>query len=227
MRGLLDMAWPRGSAAGRRGMTLIEISVALLLIAVLMGMAIPSVSNITRADLRSTARKLASTIRYTYDLAARKNDTFRLVFDLDERTWWIESAGDKFLLNREKTEVVDGALDLEAEEEDEDRRFVTRGFIESGEMWRPKRKATFSNFSEPLTPKITLPDTVAYQDVWVAHQTERVTTGQAYLYCFPTGMTERAVIHLIDEDDNPYTLWVYPLTGRVKIYPEYVETPDE
>jgi len=207
-------------------MTLIEISVVLLLIATLLAMAIPSVSNITRADLRSSARKMASTIRYAYDLAARKSSTFRVVFDLDERSWWIESSTDKFLLNREKTEVVDGALDQEADQ-DKKRRFVSRSFIESGEMWQPKKKATFSNFAGPLTPKISLPDSVAFQDVWVSHQTERVTTGQAFLYCFPTGMTERAVIHLIDEDDNPYTLWVYPLTGRVKIYPEYMETPDD
>lgn len=222
----LDMGAVRERAARQRGMTLIEISVSLLLIAILMGMAIPSVSNITRADLRSSARKVASTIRYAYNLAARKNAVFRVVFNLDERAWWVESAAESFLLKREKTEVVDGALDLEAEEEDE-RRFVSRSFIESGEMWRPKKNATFSNFSGPLTPKNILPDTVFYQDVWVAHQTERVTGGQAYLYCFPTGMTERAVIHLIDEDGNAYTLWVYPLTGRVKIHAEYVETPDE
>lgn len=213
--------------AGQRGMTLIEISVALLLIAVLMSLAVPAVSNITRADLRASARRVAASIRYTYDLAARKTSVFRVVFDLDEGAWWVESSSDRFLLNREKTEVVDGALDLEAEEEREERRFVSRGYIESGEMWQPKRKATFSNFAGPLTPKAQLPDSVFFQDIWVAHQEAAVSNGQAYLYCFPTGMTEQAVIHLVDEDDNPYTLWVHGLTGRVEIEPRYLEPPDD
>jgi prepilin-type N-terminal cleavage/methylation domain-containing protein len=213
-------------AASERGLTLIEISVSLLLIGILMAMVIPSVSNITRVDLRTSARKVAGTIRYTYDLAARKNTPFRVVFDLDNRAWWIESASDRFLLGREKTEVTDGAL-VEDQDEERKQRFVKRTFIEGGEMWKPKQKATFSNFAGPLTPKATLPDTIAFQDVWIAHQTERVTAGLAYLYCFPTGMTERAVIHLVDEDDNAYTLWVHALTGRVKIMPQYIEAPDE
>lgn len=213
-------------AKSDRGLTLIEISVALLLIGILMAMVIPSVSNITRVDLRTSARKIAGTIRFTYDLAARKNAPFRVVFDLDNRAWWVESASDRFLLEREKTRVTDGALE-EVQDEERSRRFVKRSDIEGGQMWQPKKKASFANFAGPLTQKISLPDTIAFQDVWVAHQSERVTGGLAYLYCFPTGMAERAVIHLVDEDDNAYTLWVYPLTGRVKILPQYVEAPDE
>ena len=209
----------------RRGMTLIEISIVLLLIAVLMGMVVPSVSNITRADLRATSRKLAGTIRFTYDLAVRKGTVFRVVMDLDEGSFWVESSSDRFLLGKEKTEVEDGAL--VEEDEEEKHRFVSRSYIESGEMWQPKHKATFSSFAGPLIKKITLPNTVSFQDVWVFHQEERVTAGQAFIYCFPSGMSEKAVIHLIDEDENVYTLWVQPLTGRVRIYSEFVEAPDE
>jgi len=211
---------------GEQGLTLIEITIVMFLIGILMTMAIPAVSNITRAELRTSARKVAGSIRFTYDLAARKNAVFRMVFALEERSWWVECASDRFLLDREKTDVSDGALD-EKDPDEERRRFVSRSFIESGEMWRPRKKASFANFTGPLTGKIPLPDSVSFQDVWVAHQAERVTAGRAYLYCFPTGMTERAVIHLVDEDDNAYTLWVYPLTGRVKIHPEYIEAPDE
>ncbi len=209
----------------QRGMTLIEISIVILLMALFVGMVVPSVSNITRADLRSTSRKLAGAIRYTYDLAVRKDAVFRVVMDLDDGSFWVESSTDRFLLGREKTKVEDGAL--AEEDEDKERHFVSRSYIESGDMWKPKKKATFSNFAGPLTKKVTLPKTVSFQDVWVFHQEERVTTGQAYIYCFPSGMSEKAIIHLVDEDENAYTLWVQPLTGRVRIYPEFVEAPDE
>ena len=72
-----------------------------------------------------------------------------------------------------------------------------------------------------------MPDGILIKDVWVEYQEDAVTAGQAYVYLFPTGMAQRAVIHLTDEDENEFTLWVEALTGRVRIYPERVEAPDE
>jgi Tfp pilus assembly protein FimT len=207
-------------------MTLIEITIVLLLIGVLTMIAIPAISNVTGADLRATARRISASLRFTYDLAARKSAVFRLVCDLDQRSYWVESASEKFLLDRKKIDVVDGALDDTADE-NKHSRFVSRSFIESGDMWEPKTKATFSNFAGSLTKKKQLPEDIAIADVWVAHQTEAVTQGLAYVYAFPSGMTQRAVIHLMDNDKNYFTLWVYPLTGRVKITPGYIEAPDE
>ena len=51
-----------------------------------------------------------------------------------------------------------------------------------------------------MTKPVVLPDGVFFRSVWVAHQESEVRAGQAYLYCFPTGMTERSVVHLEDED---------------------------
>ncbi|MBN2494035.1 MAG: prepilin-type N-terminal cleavage/methylation domain-containing protein [Deltaproteobacteria bacterium] len=210
------------TAVDRRGFTLVETTIVVLIIAITLSMAIPAVTNITHANLRASARKVAGAIRYTYDLAARKNATFRVVFDLEERKYWIESTGDRFLLDPEKTEVSDGALETE-----ERPRFLRRSFVESEEMWKPKSRPSFSRVSTPLSKVAELPEGIGFQTVWVAHQADSVRAGQAYLYCFPTGMTERAVIHLADEDENVYTLWVFPLTGRVRIYPKLVEAPDE
>ena len=209
-----------------RGMTLVELTVVILIIGISMGVAIPSVSNITRANLKVSAMKLAGAIRFTYDLAARKNMPFRLEFDFEERSYWVESSSERFLLEQERDEVRSGAVSSTGEEK-RSKRFVTRGYIESGDMWKPKGPAAFSAFAGPKTPKVQLPDEVRFQGVWVAHQTERATTGRASLYFFPTGMTERAVIHLSDDDDNVYTLWTDPLTGHVRVYPQYVEAPEE
>ncbi len=215
--------------AGRprnHGFTLIELVITISLMVMIISMVIPSVSNITGMNLKTSASRLAGAIRYTYDLAARKNSPFRVVFDLDENSYWVESSSDKFLLEREKTRVSDGELQP-PEENDRARRFMGRSFIESGDMWKPKSRASFADFAGPITKKAGLPDGISIDDVWVAHQDDRVTTGRAYLYCFPTGMTERAVIHLVDDDRDIYTLSVEALLGSVKIYPQYVEGPEE
>lgn len=208
------------------GFTLIELVITISLMVMIMAVVVPSVGNITGMNLKTSASKLAGAISYTYDLAARKNAVFRVVFDLDENTYWVESSSDKFLLNRQKTKVSEG--ELQPEDEDErSRRFTSRSYIESGDMWKPKSKASFADFAGPITKKVSLPDGVSIDDVWVAHQEDRVTTGQVYLYCFPTGMTEQAVIHLVDDDQDVYTLSVEGLLGSVKIYPHYVEGPEE
>jgi prepilin-type N-terminal cleavage/methylation domain-containing protein len=210
------------------GLTLIELVIVVSLLGLMVAITVPSVSNITGFNLKAAASQVGGTIRYTYDLAARKNSTFRIVFDLDEQAYWVESASDKFLLKSDKTDVRDGELEVEDEEEEErSRRFVSRSFIEGGEMWHPKSRTTFSSFAGKLTEKMKLPNEVVFQDVWVAHQSDRVTIGQAYLYCFPTGMTEQAVIHMGDGDEDVYTLQVEGLLGSVKIDSHYVEGPEE
>jgi general secretion pathway protein H len=214
------------SRARNHGFTLIELVITISLMVMIMAMVVPSVSNITGINLKTSASRLAGAIRFTYDLAARKNSSFRVVFDLDENTYWVESSSEKFLLDRQKTEVSDGELQP-PDEEKRSRRFTSRSFIESGDMWKPKSRASFSDFAGPMTKKAKLPDGISIDDVWVEHQDDRVTAGKAYLYCFPTGMTERAVIHLVDDDQDVYTLSVEALLGSVKIYPQYVEGPEE
>ena len=56
------------------------------------------------------------------------------------------------------------------------------------------------------------------------HHTQ--TAGRAYLYFYPLGQTEPAVITLTDATgESVYSLVVHPITGRVRIYSQEVR-PD-
>jgi hypothetical protein len=56
--------------------------------------------------------------------------------------------------------------------------------------------------------------------------TEPVTSGRAYLYFYPLGQTEPAIITLTDlEGTSVYSLVVHPITGRVRIYNSEVLPP--
>lgn len=206
-------------------MTLIEISITLLVIGGVVLVSTLSLRSITHANLRSIASKLAGSIRYTYDLAGRKNAPFRLALDLDQRAFWVENTPSDFLLTHDKEEVRGGVIKPEDRQKEHARRFVTHSMFENGDAWRPKPPPVFEPVSGPLTRKQSLPDDISFKGVWVAHQKEQVTAGMAYLYCFPTGMTERAAIYLTDKSNNVFTLTVEPLTGRVTVTPEYV--PEE
>ena len=61
-------------------------------------------------------------------------------------------------------------------------------------------------------------------DVYTPRQREPYKKGKAYLYFFPDGHTERAIVRL-SQDDDFYTLLVSPLTGRVDVKAGKIE-PD-
>jgi len=62
--------------------------------------------------------------------------------------------------------------------------------------------------------------------VYTPRLTDEVVAGRAYIYFFPMGQTEPAIVHLTDPDgDATYSIVVHPLTGRTKIYNEFVKPP--
>jgi len=214
--------------ARQTGFTLIELLITIGLVAALTAVVVTSTAAITGFNLRKLASRMAGTIRYTYDIAARKGSTFRVVLDLDGQAFWIETADEEFLLDKEQDRVVDGAVSQRDKKESSPRRFASRQSIESGEMWEPKGQTNFSEFSGKHIAKFMLPEELGIKDVWVSHQSEKVSSGMAYIYCFPTGMTEEAVIHLVDlesDGEDVFTLITEPLTGRVKVVADDVEGP--
>ncbi len=62
--------------------------------------------------------------------------------------------------------------------------------------------------------------------VYTPRLTDEVVAGRAYIYFFPMGQTEPAIVHLTDPDgETTYSIVVHPLTGRTKIYNEYIKPP--
>ncbi len=74
-----------------RGFTLIELTVVLFIIAVVMGIVVPRLMDLTGVELRSEVMRLSSTIRYVYSRAVfSKTAYFRIKFDLKKNEYWVE-----------------------------------------------------------------------------------------------------------------------------------------
>ena len=51
-------------------------------------------------------------------------------------------------------------------------------------------------------------------------------SGMAYVYFFPQGHSEPAIVHLMDKDEEYYSVVLHPLTGRAKVYACRYKVPE-
>ena len=88
---------------------------------------------------------------------------------------------------------------------------------------KPKR-AKFQTFKDTTLPQVKLKRAQAVRRATRRGSASRTRKGRAYLYFFPDGHTERAIVRLNDGDDF-YSLVVHPLTGRVEVMTGKVDIP--
>jgi general secretion pathway protein H len=206
-------------------MTLIEIGVALCVAGLMLAVAIPALSAVTRAQLRQKSGQLSGAVRSMYGAAAIAGHTCRLVLDLDANAYWSECAKSNVRLSREGEQSQNGARVATREEE-----LLAEAAQRDGMSEEDRERAALlrkSAFAEsPDVPKTELGGAVRFTDIWVQHQPERYSAGKAYLYFWSSGLTEEASIHLAQGDDV-YSLIVSPLTGKVKIASDRVDAPGQ
>ncbi len=206
-------------------MTLIEIGVALCVAGLMLAVAIPALSAVTRAALRQKSGQLAGGIRALYGASAIAGHSCRLVLDLDANTYWSECAKGSVRLAREGERSQNGARLATKEEELVQEAAGREGLSEEDrERLVLAQKSAFAESND--IPKTELGSSVKFTDAWVQHQPERYTTGKAFIYFWPSGLTEEASIHLAQGDDV-FSLLVSPLTGRVKVAGERVDAPGQ
>jgi general secretion pathway protein H len=205
-------------------MTLIEIGVALCVAGLMLAVAIPALSAVTRAQLRQKSGQLAGAVRSLYGAAAIAGRTCRLVFDLDANAYWSECAKSNVRLSREGERSQNGARIATREEEalaEPQREGMSE---EEKERVALAQKSAFA--PSPDIPKTELGGSVRFTDIWVQHQPERYSSGKAFLHFWSSGLTEEASIHLAQGDDV-YSLIVSPLTGKVKVVGDRVDAPGQ
>src|SRR6266542_1233841 len=74
---------------GEAGFTLVELSIVILIIAIVARIAIPRIRSVTGAELTAATRRLANTTRYLYEEAALRGTVLALYFDLDRQEYWV------------------------------------------------------------------------------------------------------------------------------------------
>lgn len=224
-----------------RGLTLIEIAIALLIAAVLFSAVVTSVGAITGSKAKAAAAELAGIIRSLYDTAALSGKTCRLVFELPNPKseevvrYHAECAAGGVTTARDRDEALKTENRSREDEarhgKDERRNFTSSNSggapslqeLMAQEQNRVEEAARFSSYTSEELPPRELPGSVSLS-VWTRQQKEPVDEGVAYLYFFPQGYTEKAQVY-VRQGDNVWTLSLSPLTGKVMVVGEELEVP--
>lgn len=216
-----------------QGFTLIEMMIVLAIVALITAVTVTGLRSMFKTDLRSTATRMAGSIRYLFDRASTTGRVHRLVLDFDNGKYWAEVSDDQFILGAGKETEESRKKEAEkiAKEEEvkreaaEKEAFFGASQIPSKYMPKPfiPKRAKFDAFRETAVKPITLKSGVFMADLYTPRLLKPLAEGKGYIYFFPMGMTEAATIHLSDGKDTFYTLIVHPLNGRVSVKNSFVE----
>lgn len=88
---------------------------------------------------------------------------------------------------------------------------------------RVEAAARFSIYTTPELKPRQLPASVRIS-VWTKSQRQAVSSGTAYVYFFPQGFTEKAMI-FVGQGNNVWTITVQPLTGKAVVVGDQLEIP--
>lgn len=221
------------------GFTLIEIMVAIAIVALMTGGAIKGLRSLRRTDLREATTHMSGAMRYLFDRASTTGKVHRLVIDIEGGKYWAEVSDDRFYVphEAETEQALRTREDKEAEQDEEERRkreerersntpsssSFDMSKIEVADF-RPKR-ARFAAFKEMALKPVQLKK-AKIRSVYTPRVTDALTQGRAYVYFFALGQTEPAIVQLSEaKGDAVYSLVVHPITGRVKIYNQAVDPP--
>jgi general secretion pathway protein H len=211
-----------------------EVLIVLLIVGLVTVLSVVGLRSFAKTDLRNTASRMAGSIRYLFDRASTTGKVHRLVLDFDEGKYWAEVSDDPFIIpgGKETDETRQKEAEKIAKEEEVKREAAEKeaffGASQIPSRYIPKpfvpKRAKFGTFRETVVKPVTLKASVLLDDIYTPRLSKPMDAGRGYLYFFPLGMTEAAIIHLSDtQHETFYSLVVHPLNGRVSIKNSFVE----
>ncbi|MBX2812822.1 MAG: prepilin-type N-terminal cleavage/methylation domain-containing protein [Myxococcales bacterium] len=207
-----------------RGLTLIEIVIAVGLVGLIAGGALVSIQALSHSRLRSATFALAGAIKESYDRAIMEKRTQRLTFDLNNHVWWAEFTEDPYALSN--PDIAEEEARLQINLDDETPADIRKALL-------GQKAAAFA--PDPyMGGKNKLPADIHFGRAWTGTSEDAFTKGLVYIHFFRGGFTEPFQLEIYDgplngnrQDREWMTIKVRPLTGRVRVYSEQLDAPDE
>jgi general secretion pathway protein H len=208
--------------ATARGLTLIEVLIVMAIVALIMGSVVVGSGQLASSRIRHSSTMIVGAIRVGFARASATSKSVRLVMDFTESEIWLEE-GDQPMLVQSKDKTGTGgasAATVAEKEAIEEGGRIVKGPTAPRTAFR-EIDAMGVAASTPGKGHKPLERGIKFREVQTSHDDLPRKEGRAYLYFWPGGQTERAVIQLkmgeANEERDALTLLVAPLTGKVTV----------
>jgi general secretion pathway protein H len=212
----------------QRGLTLIEVVIAIALVALLSGSLLFGRNALVGSRMKAAATLIVSSVKFGLARANSTGKPARLVLDFDKKVLAIEESSSSLMLREKGKDPSGGALPASSAEAKA--RAESERIIEGPRAPRPQfsKLSGVSGAIEELSMGRPLGEGVELVQVRTEHDEDEVREGRAYIYFWPGGTTERAVVQLKKAGDKEVALSVVlsPLTGRARIEKGAVDFPE-
>ncbi len=213
-----------------RGITLVELMVTLAIVVGLLGAGAYSMGFVAQSGLKNEAMRLTSAMNYTWSRAAMNNAQYRMVFDLEERSYHTEVTSAPVVEKDRSTEGSEEYLSEEArraQEEQDDERDEESGGDRDTDPFNVDGKPSYEQVEDSQLEPHTLRSGVQIAQVVPCDREEIVREGRAAIHFFSDGFQQPAIIVLTNESGSFYSLKTEPLTGRVRLFSKKLEETDD
>lgn len=231
--------WPyfRHGKSQDAGLTLVELVLVVVLLALITTLAVTRLDSITGWKLERDLRQFAGTWEFLYNESFARGEAYRLILNLDEDYYYVrrevplsdnEGAKVDLLANlrlksekeRRAKKEEEELLTLEEEFTEDDAKQnlpLERQFydVEFNDPESAKRLARPLEFPS-LADRQELSEGLGFRDVRL--EGEAIKEGTVSLHLSPGGTAQFAVVHL-NALDTVYTIVIHPATGKVSIMP--------
>lgn len=217
----------RGFASRAEGFTLVEVIITIALVALLGGTIISGTGMLGSNRLRSAAGLVVTAARLAVTRANATGNPVRVVFDMDAERIALEETTDRMLRVKDTggglsasgktSEGASAGADPATEAEKEAIEY-SEGILKGPKAPRAKFRGIPIGSGADAEKGRDLGSGIVYRLVQTEHDHKPREKGRAYLYFWPGGGTERAVVQLEQKNgDQVLSVLVHPLTGRAQI----------
>jgi len=107
----------------------------------------------------------------------------------------------------------------------EQRRYILHVSLDSNKLWITHEAMLEEALQSAETNAYKLPEDIKLLDVEYPDQ-EKISVGQADIYFNEKGYSDKAIIHLENDDNEKFSFLIEPFLLRVRLYNSYAEFED-